>query len=207
MLNLMNPELPATPPPNLDFIMKSDQTKPKRFMVGGPKARRILTVVLFGIVLFVLIFVFMAIVRSNNRRGLDELVDLAAYQTELIRVVEIAAKDSTSSTVRGSTQTSRLTLISDLNKTKLMISSLGARVAETDLSKYRTGSINKTLKDAKTANNFDEIYTDLFAEKLTSYEEKLATAYLAQNNIKIKNTISIFNAHSEVIGQSSSTTR
>ncbi len=196
----MQPQQPtSTTPPDLDFILQSTPPKPRRFRTSNSKAQRTLTIIIAGIVLIVLIFVFMSVIQAKNRRGSAELIDLAAYQTELVRVAEIGVKNSVNTNVRGSAQTSYLTILSDLIKTKKMISSLDVKLVETDLSKYKTESNDAKLEEARTANDFDSVYSSLFDDKLVSYEERLADVFMAQSNTKIKNTIRVFNAHAELL--------
>lgn len=184
--------------PNLDFILQSEQPKPQRFSNGG-KTQRLIVVVFAGIILIILAFVFLSIMRSSSRRGSAELIDLAAYQTELARVIDIGVKDSPDSSVQGIAQTGSLTITSDLIKTKKMIASKSAKIGKNDLAKYSTNSIDKDLDAAKTANNFDAVFTKLIDDKLGDYKLKLANTFAAQSDTKIRNTLRTFNAHTELL--------
>lgn len=184
----------TTPPPNLDFILQSEQPKPKRFG-GRSKTQRVLIAVVIGIILIVIIFVFLSVMQSRSRRGSAELIDLAAYQTELSRVIEIGAKNGQSSVVLSGAQTARLTILSDLIRTKKMISSLNVKLVESDLTKYKTIDIDATLDAARTANNFDKVFSELIDEKYLGYKQKLSNVYNSQSSAKIKNTLRDFNSN------------
>ncbi len=199
MLKSMPPQASSQSPQNLDFILQADQPKPKRFGGGGSKTQRILTVVIVGIVLITLIFVFLTIMQRNSKSGSAELIDLAAYQTELARVMDIGAKGSPSSAVGGVAQTGNLTLISDLIRTKKMIASKNAKISKSDLAKYETKSIDDDLEAAKTGNDFDAVFTKLIDQKLSDYKLRLASAYAAQNDTNIRNALRSLNAHAELL--------
>lgn len=184
--------------PNLDFILQSEQPKPKRFG-RGDKTQRILLVTIVGIVLVILVFVFLTFVRSGSRRGSAELIDLAAYQTELARVMDIGVKDSSDSSVQGVAQTGSLTITSDLIRTKKMIASKSAKIGKNDLGKYVTKSIDADLEAAKTANEFDAVFTALIDEKLGDYKTRLASVFAAQSDAKIQNTLRNFKSNAELL--------
>lgn len=192
----MSPQQPT--PQNLDFILQTNQPKPRR-LNGGSKTQRILVVVATGVILVILAFVFLAIVQRSNRQGSAELVDLAAYQTELSRIIEIGVKNSPDSSIQGIARTSSLTLTSDLIRTKKMIASKNAKIGKSDLAKYVTKSIDADLQTAKTANNFDVVFTKLIDEKLSDYKLKLASVFVAQNDAKIREALRTFNDHAELL--------
>lgn len=198
MLKVMPPTQSSTPH-NLDFILQTEQPKPQRFGAGSSKTRRIIVVVVGAIFLLILAFVFLSLAQRGSRQGSAELVDLAAYQTELVRVVDIGVKNSPDSSVQGIARTASLTLTSDLGKTKNMIASKNVRLGESDLAKYVTSSIDTDLEAAKTANNFDAVFTKLIDEKLSDYKLRLANVYAAQNDTKIRNTLRTFNAHAVLL--------
>lgn len=147
----------------------------------------------------ILAFVFLSLMQRSSRSGSAELIDLAAYQTELARIIDIGVKNSPDSGVQGIAQTGSLTLVSDLIRTRKIIDSKSVRLGKNDLGKYQTKSIDTDLDVAKTANNFDAVFTKLVDEKLGDYELKLASTYAAQNDIKIRNTLRNFNAHAELL--------
>lgn len=192
-----NQQTPSTVP-NLDFILQPEQPKQKRFS-GGGKTQRIFVVVVIGVIFIILAFIFLSIMRSSSRRGSAELINLAAYQTELARVMDIGVKTSPSAAVIGTARTGSLTLISDLVRTRKMIASKGAKIGKDDMTKYLTKSIDTDLETAKTANNFDAVFTALIDEKLNDYESRLATTFAAQSDEKIKNTLRDFKAHAELL--------
>ena len=199
MLRFMPPSQSPTTPQNLDFILKADQPKPSRFGGSNSKTQRIIVVVVAGIILVILGLVFLSIMQRSNRQGSAELIDLAAYQTELARVVDIGINSSPDSNVQAIAQTGSLTLLSDLTRTKKMIASKGVKLSESDLSKYFTKSIDADLDTAKTANNFDVVFIKLIDEKLGDYKLKLASVFAEQNDEKIKDALRSFNAHAELL--------
>lgn len=141
----------------------------------------------------------MSFMQRSSRQGAAELIDLAAYQTELARVIDIGVKNSPDSNTQGTARTASLTIISDLIRTKKMIASKSAKIGKNDLAKYLTNSIDTDLDSAKTANNFDTVFTKLLDDKLEDYKLRLASVFAAQNDSKIRNTLRDFNAHAVLL--------
>lgn len=199
MLYSMQPEQqPTTPPPDLSFILQSEPPKPKR-LGGESKTQRMIIVGVASILLIIIAFLLLSVLQARSRRGSAELIDLAAYQTEMTRVLEIGAKNGRSNEVLGGAQTGRLAILSDLIRTKKMIASLNVKLVDADLLKYESLDIDTALDDAKTANNFDTVFSELIDEKYVDYKQKLSSVYKTQNNTKIKNTLSDFHGNAGLL--------
>lgn len=195
----MPPVQKTDTPADYNFILQSTQPKKRKLSFGGSRRQRIFVVVVALLVLIALAYGFLAIVRSQNSKGHAELVDLAAYQTELVRIIDIGVKEAQSVSVKAGAQTASLSILSDLNQTKNFIRQKNIPAKSEDLTKYNTPSIDEQLASAKTANNFDATYSQLVDEKLNSYKAKLADVFAAQTDNTIRETLRVFKTHAELL--------
>lgn len=189
---------PQNVQPNYEFIMSQNQ-KSKKFQKPVGKKQRIIFVGSMALLLITIGVIFMAIMGANASRGNGELIDLAAYQTELQRIVSLGSEDASSSAVKGIARTASFTLTTDLNTTNSLLNKKGVDVNPKLLTKYLSTELETKLQSAKTANTYDETYKSIYSEKLTNYQKKLAEVFPSQNNLTIQNALRNFNNHASLL--------
>jgi hypothetical protein len=191
----MDPSI--SPQPNYDFIMQAPQ-KSSRFG-GGDKKQRIKVVAIFALVLITVIVILAAIFSSGGNKGSASLVDLAAYQTELTRVVTIGTTDAQNGSTRATAQIASMSLSTDLARTQALLKQRGIKSTPKDLLLYKSTKLDDQLAAAKKANSFDDTYKQLFDEKMASYEKKLSEVYASQNSANVQAILKDYNEHAKLL--------
>ena len=186
----MNPNDQLPPTPDYSFITNSPQ--PNRGLSSYSPKKRLLLVAAFLGILLVIMLVFFNVIRSNNSGGKDQLVDLAAYQTELIRVATLASNNASGQT-KAVAQTALLTFQTDLNTTYSIAKKQGVKIDEKKLVIYKSSKTDELLEQAKKTNQYNDAYQKLFAEQLTGYTKKLRAAFDAQKSKSARTSISSIN--------------
>lgn len=180
---------------NYDFIMSS----PQRPRNAGSTKQRIIVVVVGVLVLAVGAMIFNAVIGSNSKRGQAELLDLAAYQTELARVINIGVANARNTEIRGQAAVTKLTVLSNLAETKDFLRRLEMEIKPEEFAKFQTPSIDAQLEEARKANNFDDVYVPLINEKISAYQERLESTYNAQSIDTIKNALVSYNQQIKLV--------
>ncbi len=165
-----------TPQPNYDFILQSPQ-KPQRSFTPSGKTGRIITVGGMALVGFILIMVFSSIMSAAGNQASNDLQDLAAYQTELRRVISLGKDRTRDSDLHIKALTASYSLQSQYQTSVGLLKIRKTKLNTKQLSKYNGKSSDTALDAAEKANNFDQVYADLYTEKLTNYQTKLASIY------------------------------
>ncbi len=182
--------------------MSAPQQRPKQ---SGNMKQRIIVVAIGVTVLGIGALIFSRVIGSQGSRGQAELVDLAAYQTELARVINIGVNNARDTEIRSEAAVTRLSVLSDLAETKSFIRRLNLEPKPEELAKFTTPAIDAQLEEARKANNFDAIYEPLINEKVVNYQKRLESTYNVQSIDTIKNALSYYNDKIELIQSSSPT--
>ncbi len=190
----MNPQTPDLPPQNFDFITAAPVQK-GRMSNLDPKRRILVVVALFAFILLAII-IFFSLIGSGKNDNKDQIQDLAAFQTELIRLSNAGVTNG-SSDVRRTAQTSNVTIQSDLNETLALAAEQGVKIEPKKLTVYASAETDSALLAAKQANNYDAVYKTGFDSQLVIYQTKLREVFDAVKSKEIKAAVNTFNTHAE----------
>ena len=190
----MNPQTPNLPPQNFDFITAAPA--PKSGMANlDPKKRILVVAALFGVVL-IAILLFFSLIGGGKTDSKEQIQDLVAFQTELIRLSNAGVANG-SNDVRRTAQTSNVTIQSDLNEPLALAAQQGVKIEPKKLSIYASAETDSALLAAKQANNYDAIYKAGFDSQLVIYQTKLREVFDAVKSKEIKAAVNSFNTHAE----------
>jgi hypothetical protein len=164
-------------PQNYEFIMNAGN-QPKRPMLALDSKKQRIVVFGAGIALLVIVLmIFANALSASSRKASDSLLDLAAYQTELTRIVTLGTQKTRDANVKNKAITASITLQSDYSDTAKMVNNRRVKIPKELATRYAGGTSDQLLDAADKANNFDAVYIELYTEKLTNYKNKLAEVF------------------------------
>lgn len=187
-----------TPQPDFNFITGSPQANPTG--VGGDNQKRRIIVVVLGVLgLFIVAMLFINIVSSGSRTGRSELIDLAAYQSELARVAAIGVEEGVSAEVRGRAAIVSFSIRTDAGQTRKLMAAIGAKASDEQLLAYRSNTIDTQFQEAANANNFDNVYSEVLDEKLNNYKGKIVEVFNIQTNEDVRANLRQFKTNADIL--------
>ena len=163
--------------PNFDFIMNPGKGSRGGGANGSTKMKRIIVFLGGVVLLIILIMIGTSVIKANAGKASKSVVDLAAYQTELKRVIALGNDKTRDSTLHNKSLTASYTLESDYQLTVKMISARGIKPPKDLASRYAGKQSDQLLETADKANTFDAKYAEIYKEKLTKYKAKLSEIY------------------------------
>ena len=156
--------------------------------------------------LIVSIIIGSLISAATGKAG-NTVVDLAAYQTELRRIVSLGNDKVRDSTLRNKSLTATYTLESDLQLTNKMLAARGIKAPKNLATRYKSVTSDQTLDAAEKSNSYDTAYQQIYTEKLTKYKAKLSEVY-PQLNAKEQVLIKQQSDHAKLLlGETLSSTK
>jgi hypothetical protein len=162
--------------PNFDFIMNSPKQKSGRLAMDSKK-KRIMVVGIGAVTVLIVVLVLKAIIGNVGGKSNNQVLDLAAYQYELKRVISLGNERARSSGTKNKALTASYTLESDYKLTVKIVNSRGIKPPKELTARYAGSQNDQALDAAEKANNFDTKYEEIYKEKLTNYKTKLAEIY------------------------------
>lgn len=163
---------------NNSFFSAPKNNKQNIIMIGFS----LLGVVVIAIIATIIIGIFKV---DNSKK----LTDLATYQNELQRIMEIGAEDSKSNAIKALAQTAASTYASHKQSTISLATKKGIKITDKQLSLGKSATTEDRLESAKNSNNFDEVFQKVYEEKLTEYQSKLNTLKDNESDKNIKTAI------------------
>lgn len=164
-------------PGQYDFIMNPEQQKKKLFSFkGGGKQRYIIMAVAAIGMLTILILLF-GLLFGGGSGSKERLIGIAQQQTELIRVAEQGTKNATGTDAKSLAASIQLTMLSDKNAIKELMTKNGDKFKEKDLTGTPDSEVDSKLTAAQQNGTFDTIFTSIVKELLNDYKTDLSSAY------------------------------
>lgn len=162
--------------PNFDFIMNPSKGSNHGGSISSKKQR---IIIFAGGIVLVLIatIIISSLISANTGKAGKAIVDLAAYQTELKRVIGLGNDKTRDATLHNKSITASYTLESDYQQTVKMLNARKIKPGKDFATKYAGQQTDQLLDAADKSNNFDAKYEEVFKEKLTKYKAKLAEVY------------------------------
>lgn len=169
--------LPASPSGHYDFILNPPSTKKKHLLPtsNSPKQRILIAVAFGGVMLIVLILVIGMLFGSKNNSA--TLIDLAAQQSEIIRVSDIGANKAKTPAAKNLAITTKLSLQTTQNQTLDHLKKLKNTVGTKELAQKKNTKTDQQLDAAAVNNKFDEIFIQIIRSSLSDYRTAVKKLY------------------------------
>lgn len=189
MLMIMNPNQPYAPPPPApnpyDFIT-NPAPDPKTPKLGNSFKSRLLIVAGAGVLLIMIASILGAVLSRSGKGDISGLKDIAAHQTELIRVAELGADKAQSTPIRSLAYTTKLSVTTQHQKLVAYLGTRGVELTEVELAAHHDDSVDEELETAAGNNRFDEAFNEVLNQELTDYNNSMKTAYQSATSEKSK---------------------
>ncbi len=175
MLVAMNPSQPG-PQAQYDFILNPQQ--PKRSPgFGGSMKNRIFILAGLAIIIILAVSIISSIISRASRGPVDKLKEIAAQQTEIIRVADIGQTNSKTSDGRGFAATVNYSVGTDRQKLQPLLEASGVKMKPEELAKKKNDSADSSLEAAAANNRYDEQLKEILNTYLQDYLVMLKDAY------------------------------
>lgn len=180
------------PQQDYSFIMQNNGTNKSPILAPKTQKQRIFLVlfitgaiVLLGILLMIIINIFSV---DNSKK----LTDLAITQNEIQRIMDIGVKDSKDGGTKALAQTASSIFATHKQSTITLASKKNIKISDKQLSATKSTETNKKLEQAKNANNFDEVFLEIYDAQLVLYSQKVKELYESENDKSIKTALNNF---------------
>ncbi len=190
-----------TPTPNpYDFLNSTPSPAKRTFLGGGPKDRKLMSV-LFVLGVIVLVFIAFSVFQNLTGKNYSTYITLAAKQTELVRIADIGATKARTSIAKNYAATIRQTTQSERAQTLAFLKKKNQKVTEKELTIKKDTATDKSLTAAEQTSTYDEklintintllldyqkTVRSLPTTGLTTSEKKLITNLQTDANILVK---------------------
>jgi len=190
----MQPSSPGQPPHPLqsyDFILNPEKPVGKSKLPiplpgpGSSMAQRLLFVIGGAFVLILILAVGASLLFGGSNSSTD-ITDLAATQTEIIRVVGLSDQAAKSPDTRAFAASTNAVVESDLAALETAAKGAGIKVNPKLLLSKKDPKVDAALQSATENGRFDEAFTEVLTTKLTAYSKEMSGIYPKIKNKKVK---------------------
>ncbi|MDQ3064996.1 MAG: hypothetical protein M3Q36_01870 [bacterium] len=186
---------PYQPPPKqpsqYDFIMNSQQQRPKRSLLGGGNSfRKTLILIIGGALSIMLILTIALSFLAPGSGSTEKLSQLATEQEEIIRIATIGAEDASSLSARAFAITTKLSIVSQQKDTIAYLESNNVKFTKEQLTAGIDTDIDEQLDIAQDRNKFDETFSKILSSQLATYANNLETAQQSAGNETVRKFLS-----------------
>ncbi len=141
----------------------------------NPKNKIVVSILFVSIVLILVIVAF-NVVSNLGKANNDDLVDLMARQTEIVRISELGLDDADSQAVKTKLATLNSIMKSDYRVISGYLTRVGHEIEPLKLKVHFDSSVEEDLETAKSSNRLDSALLELIDEETTNYKSALRKA-------------------------------
>jgi hypothetical protein len=175
-----------------EFITSPQKQSKFRLNFGNTKGQRIIIVAVSFVLLIIIFFILSSILNSSSNAQKERLISLAQTQTEIIRVSELADKQSSDIDTRASAIITKMTVETDLQETNLALERKGTELNSKALSLKENEGTDKELEDAFANNMFDEEFNTIIRQQLEDYQTLIQVAHASSSGTEKQNLAQSF---------------
>ena len=186
----MDPNKQAPAPNPYDFL-NATQAQPKRnFLGGGPKDRKLMSV-LFVLGVIVIVFIAFSVFQNLTGKNYATYVSLAAKQTEIARIADIGVTKARTNSAKNYAATIRQTSQSERAQTLAFLKKKNQKVTEKELAIQKNSATDKSLTTAEQTSTYDEKFISTINTLLIDYQKSVkslpSTGLTASEKILVTN--------------------
>lgn len=205
---------PGQPLPNntqYDFI-NAEQINKKKGLFGkqtptagnmnsseGFRKRLIIGVAGFVVVGIVIAIVAALILGSGGSGNTQDMINVAADQTEIIRVADLGVKSARGNQAQNFATTTSMTIQTDRKDVLAAVKNHRTKVNDKLLATSKNAKTDAALQVASQNNRFDEDFTTILTTMLTNYQKKVKAAYDATSNVADQKVLSSSYTHAAIL--------
>jgi len=185
---------PGTPPPQnpYGFIMDTEHQKKRGSLTGGNNSFRSRVLLLLGgaTLLIIAVIVVSSLLSGKGSGNAQLLTDISGQQTEIIRVSGLGLKSATDPSTLALAETTLLSVQSQRSQLNGYLSKNNVKVTPELAAAYLNKETDKALASAMSSNKFDETFTKVIKDSLTTYLTSIEGSYLKASNEESKKILS-----------------
>ena len=166
-------------------------------LFGSFKNTKLISVVFVLVVLLVIAGAY-ALFTSLTRKSYDNIVDLNARQTEIIRVAALASGDTDPSTKTYAATVYSITA-SEKTATSSFLKKKLVKVTPKQLAARHDSTIDSSLKTATQVNNYDVVFLGKLDSLIISYEKAEKAVTGTSDSASEKALFATFAANSKLL--------
>lgn len=171
-----------------DFILDPKNNSKGPQLLQNPK-NKIIVSVIFVMVVLIIIIIGINIITSIGKQSNDDILEVYAYQTEIIRVSELGLDSINDPTLRGQVATLSSFIKTDSSNTRSFLSKNGVELKPELVASKKNTSLDEELERASAINRFDEIFSKELDELIASYKSSLRLSAQAGSTPARENVI------------------
>ncbi len=169
-----------------NFILDPSSHRSRLPFLQTPKQKRIV-MVLFIAVILIFVLIVGNLLLSSGKQSNQDLVTVASYQTEIVRISKLGLKTAKDSNTRNRVSTLEAFVASDLSNSKDYLAKFGPKLTSKRAILKRDKTIDSALTTASETNTFDRTLITQLDSLQEKYKSSLQKALQASptNNKKI----------------------
>lgn len=181
----------SSPQDPYGFIMNNPNKPARRPILPSSKTSRIIIAIIGAIVAIILAVIVSTLLSGGSKAQTARYTEIAQKQAELIRLTTLTEKRAKKLSTRSYVVTAKVSLESSQKNMAGILSKRG--IKEKQLNKLLPAGKNSKsdarLDEAEKSSRFDEVFMQLMAEELSSYQKllKQASSEASKNEKKVLN--------------------
>lgn len=185
---------PAPPPPNTgqyDFITSDSYQQPRNY--GAPNTKKkILVVVVGGLLVIGLLWLILSLVFSSGGNKLTPLVSVAQEQTEMLRVIDLSSQNEnlSSADANNFAETTKLTISSDQSDLLSLLDKNGIKLKDKELAVKQNNKTDTALDAANANGTYDSTFISIMEDELKAYQSSIKQIYNSSDSQVIRDLLS-----------------
>ncbi len=180
------------------FIFNQNQPAPTG-PIGTNKNRQMIIFVAFAAVVLIVVAIAFSVITSSGKPTGAEAISVAAYQTELTRVLALGEKDVRSSVLQQKRTTLLLTLTTDQQKVTSALSTKGITATPAQLAQYQDTTIDTNLTNSLQVDRYDSTFEDIVDALFAEYYKAIRAAENAATTANEKQSFASVRENAETL--------
>jgi hypothetical protein len=158
-----------------DFILDPSQPSKSGMSFGGGK-KKIIPILLFLSAVVVIIIVGVSLISSVGKVNNQDLINVRAQQTELLRIIDIGKKDLSDIALKNNLATLEATVASDEKQIADLLKGREEVTTSLALKSLRDKDVDAAFDAAKQDGTYDKVVLDEISKRSNAYFNSLKTA-------------------------------
>lgn len=137
---------------------------------------KILIYAVFGLVAIILLIIGISVISSLGKTNNQDLVEVDAQQTEIVRIIELGQKDARSADVLNQLATLNVLISSDKSAVESLLTKRSVKPDKNALASAKNSDTDSALDKAKQIGNYDDVLIQQISKQSNEYYQSLKTA-------------------------------
>ncbi len=177
----MNPE--KTP---YDFIMDPAQKRNAPLSPAGALKQKFIPIALFLVFIITAIIVAFSLLSSIGKTNNQDLINVQAQQTELLRIINLGQKNLSDITVKNKLATLDAIVTTDEKQVSDLLTTRKEIVTKLQLNALTDKDIDASFESARQDGTYDAVVQEAVSSRSNKYYSALKTSFAEASTAKEK---------------------